>query len=82
MNHLPEIAAMYALLNDTGREHLRGMARQLLRRYAKQAHHASLSTLESRDNIELLDDQTHGTVYEFPLVSVGKVVNGHKPDVG
>lgn len=83
MNRLPEIAAIYAMLNDTGRDFLAGMARQLLRSYAKQqALPMSLSALEGRDDVELLDDQAHCTVYEFPLVSVGKVVNGHKPDLG
>lgn len=82
MNHMPELAAMYALMNDTGREHLIGMARQLLRAYAKQAFPASLPALECRDNVELLDDQAHCAVYEFPLVCVGKVVNGQKPDIG
>jgi hypothetical protein len=82
MNHMPELAAMYSLMNDMGREHLVGMARQLLRAYAKQAIPASLTTLESRDDVQLLDDQAHCAIYEFPLVSVRKVVNGQQSDLG
>lgn len=82
MNHMPEIAAMYSLMDDTGREHLFGMARQLLRAYAKQAIPTSLTALESRDDVQLLDDKPHGAVYEFPLVSVRKVVNGQQSDLG
>lgn len=79
MDRLPEIATMFAMMNDTGRDYLVGMARQLLRSFPNEA---SPSAAQNVDNAQLIDNNAHGTVYHFPLRVVRKPINRKKADLG
>ena len=80
MNHFPEIETMYAMMNEAGRAYLLGMARQLLRSFPGEAN-LSLSHSKQGRDVELLDDEPNGTVYQFPLVRVSKPVHRKKADL-
>lgn len=79
MNNLPEIETMYSMMSEAGRSYLLGMARQLLRSFPGDAHVSLADTEQCRD-VELLDDQPNGTVYQFPLVRVRQPVHRKKAD--
>lgn len=81
MNHLPEIETMYTMMSEAGRAYLLGMARQLLRSFPGEETLSLANGKQSRD-VELLDDEPHGAVYQFPLVRVRKPVHRKKADLG
>lgn len=82
MNRMPEIEAMYALMNEDGRSYLHGMARQLLRSFPKQSGHHLLPCAKQPDQVQLLNDDSHGAVYQFPLVCIREPIHGKQADIG
>jgi hypothetical protein len=80
MNRLSEIEAMYEMLDDTGRDYLCGMARQLLRSFP--SNRTLRATRENVGNVQLVDHESDCAVYQFPLVGVGEAIDGKKADLG
>lgn len=81
MNRLQEIERMYANMSPAGRDYLLGMARQLLRSFPGEGGVRLLPAAEQADQVELLDNEPNGAVYQFPLVGVRKPVHRKKADL-
>ena len=82
MTHLQQIQDMYALMSETGRTFLAGMAGQLLRSFPKDGASTSLAATKNACKVELIDHDSNCTVYKFPLSSVGQSVHRKKADIG
>jgi hypothetical protein len=82
MNRLPEIEAMYAMMNDQGRDFFFGMARQLLRSFPGESARGSPATAEKGGDVQLVNDKPDCRIYHFPLSGIGKPVHRKKADLG
>lgn len=78
MDH--EIEVMYEMMNDTGRSHLKGMARQLARSFPSVGG-KSLRPVDKADDVHLLDNVPNCAIYQFPLVGAREPINRKKADL-
>jgi hypothetical protein len=76
MDRLPELEAMYAQMNQAGRDYLCSIARQMQKRFPAAPARSHLFLVQNADDVQALDNSSNCGVNRQFVLGAGEAVNG------